>query len=464
MEYNPPGPTPRYLQIAGFKSIHPDQPARIEIRGLTLLAGANSSGKSAVMQPILLMKQTLEAAYDPGPLLIDGPHVQFSALDQMLCQGVGDAASSLSVEFGPTPVRNRLYEQYVSAVRVHFTPKSPGNNRYELAPPRADISIGEAWVAVNNHISVQNLFAFCAPDFTAASQLQNSVLSVVAFRCDLHIDVIADVDNELPFAALGLSLLDRHFDWIRPLLHLPGLRGHRERLYPTAHAGDGDFITAQGPFTPYVAAVLARWQASDADTAKACLARVIDAMSRMGLTSTVRATRINAAQIELKVSRLPVSRQGGKQTSQQVNTQDLVDIADVGFGVSQVLPVVVALAAAVPNQVVYIEQPELHLHPRAQTVMGQLLVDAVNRGVKVIVETHSRMILRAIQTAVARRRITPDAVALHWFSRDAETGATRVDLAELDSDGAFGDWPVDFAEAEAEADDAWLDAVFEHQR
>ena len=60
---------------------------------------------------------------------------------------------------------------------------------------------------------------------------------------------------------------------------------------------------------------------------------------------------------------------------------DLVNIADVGFGVSQTLPVLVALLTAQPGQLVYIEQPEIHLHPSAQAAMASLLVKAANRGV-----------------------------------------------------------------------------------
>lgn len=86
--------------------------------------------------------------------------------------------------------------------------------------------------------------------------------------------------------------------------------------------------------------------------------------------------------------------------------------------------------------------------------------DAAARGVRVVVETHSRLILRAIQTAVARGRLTPEDVALHWFTRDSETGLTRVDRAELDAKGSFGEWPVDFSESEVAADDEWLDAVY----
>ena len=54
------------------------------MRPLTILAGANNSGKSSIMQPLLMMKQTLEATYDPGPLKLDGPNVYFTSAEQFL--------------------------------------------------------------------------------------------------------------------------------------------------------------------------------------------------------------------------------------------------------------------------------------------------------------------------------------------------------------------------------------------
>ena len=70
------------IAVEGFKSIAERQ--EIEIRPLTILAGANSSGKSSIMQPLLMLKQTLEATYDPGPLKIDGPNVTFTSTEQFL--------------------------------------------------------------------------------------------------------------------------------------------------------------------------------------------------------------------------------------------------------------------------------------------------------------------------------------------------------------------------------------------
>src|SRR5579864_444604 len=70
------------IAVEGFKSISKRQ--SIDIAPLTILAGANSSGKSSIMQPLLLLKQTLEQTFDPGPLWIGGPNVVFTSTDEFL--------------------------------------------------------------------------------------------------------------------------------------------------------------------------------------------------------------------------------------------------------------------------------------------------------------------------------------------------------------------------------------------
>ena len=70
------------ISVVGYKSIGERQ--HIDIRPLTLLAGANSGGKSSLIQPMLLLKQTLDAPYDPGSLLLNGPNVRLTSADQLL--------------------------------------------------------------------------------------------------------------------------------------------------------------------------------------------------------------------------------------------------------------------------------------------------------------------------------------------------------------------------------------------
>ena len=105
------------------------------------------------------------------------------------------------------------------------------------------------------------------------------------------------------------------------------------------------------------------------------------------------------------------------------------------------MPVLVALLVADEGQLVYIEQPELHLHPRAQYRLAQIMADAARRGVRLVAETHSALLLLHLRTLLAKGEIDPDLVRLHWFSRDPGDGTTSIHTADMDENGAFGDWP-----------------------
>jgi len=107
---------------------------------------------------------------------------------------------------------------------------------------------------------------------------------------------------------------------------------------------------------------------------------------------------------------------------------------------------------------IYLEQPEIHLHPRAQAAMATVLANAIRRGVRVVVETHSSILLLEIQALVARGEIlTPSDVKLHWFARRPD-GATVVSSTDLDEAGTFGDWPEDFGSVEMDAQKRFFDA------
>ena len=75
------------IEVGGFKSAI--EPVTVRLRDLTVLAGQNSAGKSTVVQPLLLIKQTMEKPFDVGGLAIDGPLVQFTSTDQFLSHTSG---------------------------------------------------------------------------------------------------------------------------------------------------------------------------------------------------------------------------------------------------------------------------------------------------------------------------------------------------------------------------------------
>ena len=119
----------------------------------------------------------------------------------------------------------------------------------------------------------------------------------------------------------------------------------------------------------------------------------------------------------------------------------------------------VALHSARPEQLVYLEQPEIHLHPKAQIDLAIVLKRAVDRGVRMVVETHSSLLLRAVQTLIARGELKSEDVAMHWFNRSGESGETKITTADLHDDGSFGDWPSDFDDVNLRSESDYLDAV-----
>lgn len=417
------------ISVAGFKSIAEEQ--SIEVRPLTILAGANSSGKSSIMQPLLLLKQTLEASYDPGALRLDGPNVRFTSAEQFLShdgRGKHTDVFSVGIEVrGEAELTTHFKKHPGKPIEVQSSTLVKDGVKTEF---RSDMTKEE--ISPDSLTSIGKLF------------YKNSEVAIIRDRFFLKLSFRSPEGQERIFLfGKGPSFkLGESIDtFIRETIHVPGLRGNPERTYVVSAVGE----SFPGTFENYAASVIAKWQSENNNNN---LEGASEDLKELGLTSKVSAIPLNDTQVELQVARLP---QGSKSKN------DMVSIADVGFGVSQTLPVVVALREAKPGQLVYLEQPEIHLHPRAQTAMAKVLADAAARGVHVVAETHSALLILGIQTLVAEGKLAPELVKLHWFER--RDGVTKVRSADLDETGSFGDWPEDFADVALEAQGRYLDAV-----
>ncbi|MCW5250590.1 AAA family ATPase [Streptomyces sp. SHP 1-2] len=115
---------------------------------------------------------------------------------------------------------------------------------------------------------------------------------------------------------------------------------------------------------------------------------------------------------------------------------------NVGFGLTYVLPVVVACLSARPGTLILLENPEAHLHPQGQTRMATLAASAAAQGAQVIMETHSDHVVNGVRLAVKQGRITPGQAVFHYFRGDG----TGVDFASprIDADGMLDEWPPGF--------------------
>lgn len=118
-------------------------------------------------------------------------------------------------------------------------------------------------------------------------------------------------------------------------------------------------------------------------------------------------------------------------------------ITDVGFGVSQVLPVLVLCYYAPEGSTILFEQPEIHLHPSVQSGLADVFVDAMRvRNVQIVVESHSEHFLRRLQRRVAEEKISNDEAALYFC--DIGNSGSELHELELDLHGNILNWPKDF--------------------
>ena len=144
-----------------------------------------------------------------------------------------------------------------------------------------------------------------------------------------------------------------------------------------------------------------------------------------GIEEVAKGTNIFRAMVKTTPSSVPVA------------------LTDVGFGVSQVLPALVLLYYVPEGSTVLMEQPEIHLHPSAQSGLADLMLNvAETRDVQIIVESHSEHLMRRLQRRVAEEEASSEDVKLYFVS--SSRGVAQASDLELNEWGEIENWPEHF--------------------
>ena len=354
----PDSPAITEIWVAGFKSIADEQ--RIDIKPLTILAGANSSGKSSMMQPLLLLKQTLEAAYDPGPLLLNGPNVKFASADQLLSR-IGHQHPSAGFHVGMRLDTGAWFQtnfRQVNTAQLQIEQMKVAAKSGELV-----VWPGMTPEEIEQTGLTRNLKPPSLKDFpNGLKHHKHGRWGIGQTRCFLQLEwVLREGGGSKTTLGMRRNIDDIWKELIPLVIHLPGWRVNPELTWPVTAVGSA----YPGTFEKYAASVVLQWTTED----QAKLAELNADLRLLRVASGIVAKRLYDIQVELYVARLPDAAPN--------RPENQVSIAQVGTGVSQFLPVLVALHAAKPNQLVYVDQPETHLHPRAQFVLAKVLAAAV---------------------------------------------------------------------------------------
>ncbi|MGB7340179.1 MAG: AAA family ATPase [Phototrophicaceae bacterium] len=427
------------ITVKGFKSLYDE--TSIDIRPLTILAGANSSGKSSIMQPLLLMKQTLESTYTPKVFLLNGPNVRYTDPRQFFHIDAPDSELEILIEVNDLGSLNSSYAlKGRDSIQIDKT-------IYQSSLSLNNLKLKSIHLAQD--MSHEDLYEQLPIEFHSLKEsLENMTgLGKIHYKvgqhsCFLNLEMAYEsgmlaIEGDPIFSVFPLATFSYV---IQDIIHVSGLRDNPERSYPIAQI-EGNF---KGTFDKYFASVISDWGQTNEEH-KQFILKLVDNLTDLTLASGLSTSTLNN-QISIEIPHL--------------YSGDSINIADVGLGVSQALPVLVALLVAKEGQLVYLEQPELHLHPRAQVALAKILADAAKRGVRVVVETHSSLLLIGIQTLIAEGKLKPEDTILHWFTR-GDDGKTTVDSQVPDENGVFGETPEDFGDVELSAQNAYITAVEE---
>ena len=131
--------------------------------------------------------------------------------------------------------------------------------------------------------------------------------------------------------------------------------------------------------------------------------------------------------------------------TRNISNGSISNLSNASSGVQQLLPIVCFLLDDHPNSLFLCEQPELHLHPKLQTLLASFLVKKYKWSKVKIIETHSEHIIRKIQVLIAENELRKDDLAVYYFNKDEKSGTTSIKEFELEDNGFFKEpWPNGF--------------------
>ena len=421
------------ISMTNFKSWRETGPIRLA--PLTGFFGANSSGKSSLLQMLLLLKQTSESS-DPNLVLKTGS----------IQEGYVNLGTAHEITYGTETQMSLGMVWDLSGPRLSIPSIGEGDNvRINELDFKTEIHAEE------HRIFVESLRYESGSDFSA----------VLARQPNNHYTIRVLVQGNEPrrpqsrprvymkptkcygfsYEAVDfyrdteyLRFLEFLFDWkLSQLYYLGPLREYPRRQYTWGGERPSN-VGLKGELV--VPALIAGknqkvYESERKTKLNGLQARIAQWLVELDLAYDfkVQPLYIGSNLYNVKLKR--------NQSSPEVL------ITDVGIGVSQILPVLVLCYYVPEGSTLILEQPELHLHPSVQAGLADVFIDVVKRrNIQIVVESHSEHLLRRLQLRLAKEKIVPKDTALYFC--EMCDGVSMLTELDVDMFGNVRNWPEDF--------------------
>lgn len=355
---------------------------------LTLLTGVNAAGKSSIIQSILLLHQTMIQNEYGNELLLNGDSVNLGSASDVIDEITG---------------KNRLV--------------------IGLSDNKAKIE----WV------------------FSTQDRSKVTIELEKILYTDLHTSEQKEIygifskpslKNLIPFNPEQFPLLNPIVDIVFNVEYLSAERVGPKETYPLNTGISRKNVGIRGEYTPWF-----------------LNANQYDEVSSVLIIKDYPPNLIRQTEAWLNVFFPGTSFQinpikSSNMVSLVIKTSKALEFhrpQNVGFGITQVFPIIVACLSSKAGDLLLIENPESHLHPSGQSLMGEFLSKCASSGVQVILESHSDHILNGIRKSVKNKIITPTSTIIHFFNkRDEENKLPQVISPRINEKGNLDQWPKGF--------------------
>ncbi|MBI3954385.1 MAG: AAA family ATPase [Chloroflexi bacterium] len=422
----------------GLKNFKCFESVEIAPRLITVLIGANGTGKSSIIQALVLPKQTLQDS--SGTLQTNGSILQLGDFKELIRRG-GPAWVDFRYS-GRIEVTGEAMPSGVEMVEFNYLARVVAGRLWQ-----ADFKVSADGILDNQHS--RHDFAgslheggrnrILAPDRITLRQsytvMQLSRAFAEPLRAGGGSGTHPDVQTLDRYAEAIASAVPAAFSQV---FFVPAGRGVDLPQYPMGTEAVSEFTTTRGSVE----------QARTLLTTlhiESHLEQQVSAWFEEALGVRVRTRARPNLQVALEIT--PV---GALSFDNAVNQ---------GYGYGPVVFVLAQLALAPPGSTICIEEPEIHLHPRAQAEVTAVLARSAKKESKqLILATHSEHILVKLLNLVAKGELSREDLAVYYFEKDAQTGIARAEELKVNADGTLEEGLKGFFEQDLAEIDEFLGA------
>jgi predicted ATPase len=432
-----------HLRIQNFKGWQDSGPIRLA--PLTLLFGANSAGKTSIPHLLLMLRQTIESPDRKRVLHLGDASslVDLGTYEDIVFQH--DLERSLSFELGwnsPTPVKveDPLSSFTLSGSRLRFRVDFRTDRYRQPAVQEMSYALHgdddrDLVMGMRRRQTAGSQYDLFTEGFREVRQTGRAWPLPPPFHFHGFPDeAIAYYQNTAFLSDVTLRLQEL----MKSIYHVGPLRQYPDRTYLWSgeqhqHVGQ----RGERAVEAILAAKDRRFNWQPRERLRSLEELVAHRLKAMGLIHS------------FEVKPIAEGRKEHEVLLQTHPKMPRVNLTDVGFGVSQVLPVIVECLATPQGSIVILEQPEIHLHPKVQSDLADVFVDAIHarenghdRQIQFIIESHSEHFLRRLQRRIAEEKLSPDDAALYFVHTDR--AESRISELEVDLFGNITNWPDHF--------------------